>query len=343
MKSIDVVTIGAPHPGWGPVDRLALVAADLLNGRVFAVSEERPNIFWRLSALTNRTIGPEDRGILVLARSPHHLKSHILAGSFLRNYGFAAIWVIDAFRHEDIPPRWTMGPFDLVAVCRPNDEEIYAKNTGKPVVVLPWGTDAFELGSANAARDVDVMRLGRQPEEWDDDATTARQCAANQLRFAGRPPQLENPLKNHESLMASMCDAKFVVAFSNLAAPAPYTHPTEEYVTARWTDALAAGSTVAGIAPHKDATLSSFWPGSLLEFDHIDLKHNISALREAKAIWTADKAVRNHREAIARLDWRWRIKTLADLMELWSPKLDATLDRLKQKLHVLDIQIDNIS
>ena len=38
-------------------------------------------------------------------------------------------------------------------------------------------------------------------------------------------------------------------AFSNAVSPAPYTHPSREYLTGRWTDSLASGATTAGITP----------------------------------------------------------------------------------------------
>jgi hypothetical protein len=70
--------------------------------------------------------------------------------------------------------------------------------------------------------------------------------------------------------------ARFVVAFSNLAAPAKYTHPTKAYFTGRWTDALANGAVVAGIHPVEDAGVGDLlWDGALLSFDRIDLAENI--------------------------------------------------------------------
>ena len=49
--------------------------------------------------------------------------------------------------------------------------------------------------------------------------------------------------------MGVLSKTKFALAFSNRANPTMQTHPEREYITGRWTDSLASGSTVAGIPP----------------------------------------------------------------------------------------------
>lgn len=336
MTSVDVIHLGTPSTGWSPNGRLALLAADLLGGRAYSLVPPRGGMLQKLSAPMYRAKGPSDRGVLVIARTPYELCADALPKGVLRQYGFAVIWVIDAFRHEDIPPRWRIGPYDAIAVCRPNDEAIYRKTTGKPVLVLPWGTDALGLGSTATERSVDVQRLGRQPPAWEDDTVSAEACAAHGLRFAGRPPMLDDPLETHAALMRGMSAVKYVIAFSNLVAPAPYTHPTQDYVTARWTDALAAGAVVAGIPPRQDASVAAFWPEALLEFDQIDLTANVAMLAKACAGWTDTIALRNHREALERLDWRWRLKALTTHLGLTAPRLDVAIEVLQNRVAALD-------
>jgi hypothetical protein len=121
------------------------------------------------------------------------------------------------------------------------------------------------------------------------------------------------------------------VSFSNLAAPAPYTHPSKAYFTGRWTDAIASGAVVAGIPPLEDAGVAGLlWEGALLEFDRIDLEENLARLAEAVARWTPDVARRNRRNALARLDWRWGLKRLADRLEMRFPALESDLERLRR-------------
>src|SRR5690606_17232400 len=118
--------------------------------------------------------------------------------------------------------------------------------------------------------------------------------------------------------------AKFIIAHSNIAAPAPYTHPSRAYVTARWTDALACGASVAGRQPEGDLALVD-WPGALLETGVIDLDRNLDLIAEAVGAWTPDIARRNHREALARLDWRHRIAALATRLGLRTRALSAEM------------------
>ena len=111
----------------------------------------------------------------------------------------------------------------------------------------------LDLGSSAACRPVDLLRVGRQPDAWDDDQRSDAACRLAGLRFAGRPPFFPENFKDssagHRDLCARYARAKFVLAHSNIVAPASYTHPSKEYISARWTDALAAGSVVAGIPP----------------------------------------------------------------------------------------------
>jgi hypothetical protein len=126
--------------------------------------------------------------------------------------------------------------------------------------------------------------------------------------------------------------ARFVVAFSNLAAPAPHTHPTKAYFTGRWTDALANGAVVAGIHPTEDAGVGDLlWDGALLSFDRIDLAGNLEVLARAARDWTPEVAWRNHRLALERLDWRWRVRDVAAWLGLDAPDLDDEMERLTDR------------
>ncbi|WP_299832295.1 hypothetical protein [uncultured Roseobacter sp.] len=339
MTKIDVIHIGVTTTGWYPIDRLAALAADLMGGEARSILAHQPSALEKLTSLMRRPKGNDDKGLLVIARGPHDLHASLLPPELMRHYGFMIAWVIDGFRHEDIPAGWRMGPYDLLAVTRPNDEEIYRRISGKPVIVLNWGTDALGLGSAATDRTVDVLRLGRQPPAWDDDDRSARVCADHGLSFSGRPPIFDNPLENHAALMRCIGQVRYVIAHSNLAAPAHYTHPTQDYITARWTDALAAGAVVAGIPPDQDRSVDLLWPEALLTFDTIDLTANVQRLVQARANWTDRIPLLNHRMALARLDWRWRLKALVDQLGIDAPKLTGEMSRIAARLEALDAQL----
>ena len=56
------------------------------------------------------------------------------------------------------------------------------------------------------------------------------------------------------------------------------------------------------------------WPEALLDFGTIDFQANMAMLREATAQWTPEVAKRNHLGALRRLDWRWRFKAIAHIV-----------------------------
>jgi hypothetical protein len=51
--------------------------------------------------------------------------------------------------------------------------------------------------------------------------------------------------------------------------------------------------------------------------------------------WTPDMAVRNHRMALARLDWRWRFKVIADACGTRAERLASELGQLQERISAL--------
>jgi hypothetical protein len=186
----------------------------------------------------------------------------------------------------------------------------------------------LRLGSPNDARPVDLQRLGRQPEGWEDDEEMRRACEAAGLRFAGRPAMHTDATENQSALMHHLAKAKFTLAFSNAVSPAPYTHPTSEYLTGRWTDSLASGAVVAGIAPKAAATRELLWPGATLELRTTDPLEGIEQIVAAVANWNPTVARDNYRRSLQALDWRWRFRKLAAALEVEPEPLASELEML---------------
>ncbi|MEM9580713.1 MAG: hypothetical protein AAF891_08495 [Pseudomonadota bacterium] len=319
---------GREISGWAPVSHMVQVAARLMGAHVVSTGNavaSRPKLAAEWLRPAPRGPAP---GALYVARSPAEARAFLCLPDFRRPRRFRALWIIDSFRTEELPSARLLRCFDLVAYCQSYDADIYHARAGDRALLLPWGTDALGLGSAAAERRYDVLRLGRQPDAWDDDAKTAAACGARGLRFHGRPPY-PGFAKMHQALMQEWyAQTKFVVAHSNLAAPARYTHANKEYITARWTDALAAGAVVAGMQPHSDLGLLD-WPEATLDFDTIDLEANLDQLAQAAARWSPQVALRNHLGALERLDWRWRLKTLCDRLQITAPALENELATLQ--------------
>src|SRR5262249_21309912 len=156
--------------------------------------------------------------------------------------------------------------------------------------------------------------------EWENDESTARKCDTMQLRFKGRPPYFIDENENERMLMNMLGQTKFTLSFSNLVSPSTQTHPNREYLTARWTDALSAGATVAGIPPKSDSVKALLWEGALLDLGTVDRVEGIAIVASAVRNWTPHRAKQNHLRSLELLDWRWRYERLASALGTHSDK-----------------------
>ena len=323
------VVYGVPEGGgWHPITHMVGLLARLLDAELVAVPLRRPANAWRRVA----GLGPRRRGrgtCLVVAAEQRHLNTVLGAGYWVRGYDHVAGWVIDSFWVDRIPAAARhRNHFDQLFVADKEVVDVWKDATGVPVSWLPWGSDVLRLGSGNGERPVDLQRIGRQPAGWEDDDATRRACEAAGLRFEGRPLMHDDATANQASLMSSLARTKFALAFSNAVSPASYTHPTREYLTGRWTDSLASGAVVAGIAPRSAASAELLWPGATLELETTDLSQGIDRLAEAVRTWSPEVARDNHRRALGSLDWRWRFQKLAAALGVESERLAADLESL---------------
>jgi hypothetical protein len=331
--TLQIVLIEA-GAGWQPIRHVAELAASLLQGRltIIARDEIRAGTLNRLRVLQPRRRGADP--CLVIAPGPGDLDACTQVEGWSDRFGFVAAWVIDSFWAEWVPRRFRFTRnIDHFFVTNPEDVDAWRRGTGVPTSVLAWGTDALKLGSGSAARDIDLLRIGRQPGEWDDDVGTAAAAARYGLRFGGRPPMPPDPRQSHANLLRVLARARFVLAFSNAVDPQAYTHPTREYVTGRWMDALAAGAVVCGIPPECEVARRSFWPGALLRLHSTDREAGLATVRAAVQAWTPEIALRNYRGALQRLDWRWRLRELAGFMGIESGVLNHELAQIEYGTH----------
>jgi hypothetical protein len=196
------------------------------------------------------------------------------------------------------------------------------------------------LGCLGAQTRCDFMRVGRQPPEWDDDADTAVVAESLGIRYRGRPDSGDlNTLQNQKLMMSAYAASKYVLAFSNAVNRDPNNHPTREYVTGRWVDALGSGSIVAGVAPRGANTDNLLWPGATLEFGGIRRSEGLRAVVAALRQWKPDMAATNYLMALKRLDWRWRFKALAETCGISSAPLDHELKLLEARIDELSSSI----
>ncbi|MBM7499212.1 hypothetical protein JOD52_000052 [Brachybacterium muris] len=308
--SVDILYIRAGGTGWGPIDQLADLTARLLEGNLVTLQDQGEVSIARklFGQLPRRRSG--DRALLVLASNPAHLAYAARLRHWLPGYRTTAAWVIDSFWSDRISRMARdRGHFDHIFITDRELQDEWASTTGTQIHWAPWGTDTLAIDELPTERPVDLLRIGRQPAAWDNDRRTAEAAAAVGLTFEGRPAMDPDPAVNQQNVRSTLLRSKFVLAFSNLVSPADYTHPTRDYVTGRWTDALGAGAIVVGVAPRAaDRTLG---PASTIEIDSLDLSRGIAQICEAVERWSPSIPEQTHAHARATLDWRWRIHEIA--------------------------------
>jgi hypothetical protein len=328
--SIHVVYPGPRIEGYHCVLHMARLAAELLNGSLVVVQPGHPALTDKLGSI----FLPKKRSrssCLLICTSPSDLNSILLVQNWRKNYGRIVAWVFDSFWTNWIPP-WVRASriFDHVFVTEREDLDTWRQKVRAPVDWLPWGSDVLDLGSSNPVRQIDLVRFGRQPKEWNDDVASTEACQSLGLNFHGRPPSFHDATDNERGLMGMLSKTKFALAFSNRVSPEGHTHPEREYITGRWTDSLGSGATVAGIPPRSESVQSLLWPEALLDLGTSNQADGLKVIASAVREWTPERAQINYIKSLETLDWRWRFKTIAEALDTHSFELDAELARLQK-------------
>ena len=331
---VQVVYTDPGIPGYNSVYSMARLAANLLDGDLVVLRSKPLTMLEKLAALVprKRTGAP----CLLICPAPSNLASILLVENWRERYGRVVAWVFDSFWTNYIPRFARVSRvFDHLFVTEQEDIDTWGNMLRAPVEWLPWGSDVLRLGSANPKRRHDLIRTGRQPSEWEDDSSSALACRSRQLTFQGRPPFFDDATENERALMGFLSDAKFSLSFSNRVSPSVQTHPTREYVTGRWTDALAAGAVVAGIPPCSKSVRSLLWSEALLDLGTVNRSEGLEVIARAVGVWTPALARLNYLRSLERLDWRWRFKRIADSLGISPRPLDTDLIELSQAIDSL--------
>jgi hypothetical protein len=329
--SLQVVYSDPGGSGYHCVQYMARLAAELLGGELVVVDSANVSTTEKLRALLPRK--RTGQSCLMICPSPVDLNALLVIENWRERYGRLVAWVFDSFWTSYIP-RFARRSriFDHIFITEREDIDVWRSLFPVPVEWLPWGSDVLRLGSGAAARPIDLLRFGRQPSEWDDDTVTSLGCEERNLNFHGRPQVLPDATLSERSLMDTLSKAKFTLSFSNRVSPNPQTHPHREYVTGRWTDALAAGATVAGIPPHTETVRSLLWPEALLDLGTVELNEGLQLIARAVDQWSPDHARLNYLRSLEHLDWRWRFRQLAAALDMGSDRLDMELDNIRDML-----------
>lgn len=321
--------------GWNPVTVMVHLMAEVTGAELIEVPAAAP--LSRVRALT--AYRPRRRAgdpLVLIAPEPVDLRALLLPEVQAHRATAVAAWVFDSWWDDRIPNvartgRW----FDRIYLTEVESISPWQQMTGAECTLLPWGSDALTLGWTGEQKEVDVLRVGRQPPALDDDSESARALARVGLRFAGRPPFGSEPAESHARLLAAMRSAKVLLASGTRANPEAYTHPTRDYLTGRWVDALAAGCVVAGSPPQCATAGTVLPPSALLEVGVDDLSAVGDAIADYLSSWTIERAAAHAAWALESLDWRWRFATIIADLGVSSPALTAGLAELGERAATL--------
>jgi hypothetical protein len=337
-----IVNAIASDRGWSPILHMVEIAGELFECEVVAADTNTPsNTAKILSVLRKRTrSGGGDETCLLVCKGPSDLLAILNVANWRKRFRYLTAWIIDSFWLDHIPRSFRIrNPFDHVFVTTLEDVDQWRAIGGVATTWLPWGTDALRLGHSGSLRDWDLMRVGRQPPEWEDDIEAALAAESVGVRYRGRPDSSGlNSLQNQKLMMNAYGASKYNLAFSNAVNCDPNNHPTREYLTGRWVDALGCGSTVAGVAPRSESAKELLWPGATLELGGVRRGEGLQVVASALRQWTPEKAATNYRMALSRLDWRWRFKVIADVCGIRSAPLTRELQLLEERIAQLTAQ-----
>ncbi|MET0884877.1 MAG: hypothetical protein ABWX92_00375 [Mycetocola sp.] len=317
---IDLLYLSARGFGWGPIDELVQLMARLLEARVTVIPDRGEVSVWRKSASLLPRRRRRGTALLVIATNPAQLAYAARTHHWWPGYETIGAWVIDSFWTDRIS-RFARGGhhFDHIFITDESLIDEWSEMTSTRTHWAPWGADTLVFPISGGPRPTDLLRLGRQPEAWDDDSVTMELAGKLGLAMSGSPPSSSEGLRNQELLRTALLRSKCVLAFHNGASPGDYTHPTRTYVTGRWMNALAAGAIVVGATP--PAAESQFWPGATQEISPQDRVQGLHTVRDVVASWTPAWALENQVRARATLDWRLRIRGIVQAMGLSEPRL----------------------
>jgi len=332
VRRVTILYIRPQGDGWGPITAMARLAAQLLDAELVEVDDTVVSRFLKLQALFPRLLGAGS--LLVIAPNPEMLLRAAALHGLRTRFRNVVGWIIDCWWTDRIPSVIRLGRlYDHILVTEKNVVEEWASATGKPVTWLPLGADvlgAMKRTSAVKEREVDLQRMGRQAPAWEDDHEIGTRAKDRGLVYAGRPPSLKDADASYAGVLDAYAHARAVSAFSNRVSPASYTHPTREYVTSRWLDALAHGALVVGTRPREEGSDTLLWDDAVIDIDARDPGTGLDEVATLLRTWTPRTAEQIQREALTRLDWRWRIEKAAQILETSSPVLDGEIDQLRQ-------------
>lgn len=326
-----VINMVAKNGGWGPIQHMVGLMCHYFDADYIEI-DSKIGLFKQLKYTASARVRNSDKpDAIIIVQAVSGIPDIATLSNLNTRFNRVVAWVFDSFFTEFLPNIRLSRLVDHLFITSENDLAFYKSNTDVSVSLLRRGSDVRGLGGSNLEKDIDVLRIGRQPRCWESDEKNAATFAALNISYHGRPPDTIIARSPHAGLMLNYLQrAKFVLAHTNLLDDSVYTHPTKEYFTERWLDVFSCGGIVAGAPPKSDKLYNhTLWKGSLLELKNESYKEDTETIAEAVRNWQSKTADHNYNQALMLLDWRHRFKEMTDYF-------DVNIKKLNDSLHVIE-------
>ena len=322
-------------PSNGVAFELENLLVDVCNAELVCpvATEDRKHL--TLPDLTRLDGDRDERVLLVVALSTPIAYIMSVMPQWRRDFGTAAAYVIDPWEAWSAWPERVPRTLDCFFVPDVRIADRFRSVHGVNASAVPLGADVLGYGSNALERPLDMVAYGRQnadylrvfKERFND--PRSKRFLYHDTFSNARTSDFRD---NRRLIWKLLHKSRIALSFDVLATPE--SRPGDRYrsiIPIRYYEAAAAGTAIVGRHPvvpempeqfgWADATIElPDTPGEALEF--------VEALLQDEARMRAIHA-RNHAEALARHDWRYRIRDMLAHLGLPLP------ERLRQALDVL--------
>jgi len=336
------------YVGWQPIYEFEDVLLDAVSGRTVEMHRRTGRgarlgrfLGYHLPTQEIRERWSDGPAVLFISGMIPHALDVVRAIPRWRERFDAVIgYVVDSYYEKQLA-RLTpfLNEFDHLFVPLADTVEMIRSHTTCPVTALPFAGDVFTHGSASHERPIDLVAYGRQRSDLLE-ALQARFHAPGSGRTLIHSPIGRNAGTPRE-LRADRLMFWKLLRRTNLSinhdtddAPSAGRHIPCAIITPRWFECLAAGCVIAGSLPNAMGARALFdWEDAVIELPHDATRavDAVEAVLEDRARLQRARE-RNLREASVRHDWRHRVMTILETLNLEIPlSLRTEVDQLRAR------------
>ena len=322
-------------PSNGVAFELENLLADVCNAELVCpvVSHDRKHL--TLPALGGLEGERGERVLLVVALSTPIAYIMSAMPHWRRDYATAAAYVIDPWEAWSAWPEHVPRTLDCFFVPDVRIADRFRNVHGVNASAVPLGADVLGNGSNALERPLDMVAYGRQHADYlrvfkerFNDPRSERFLYHDTFSNA----RTSDFRDNRRLIWKLLHKSRIALSFDVLATPE--SRPGDRYrsiIPIRYYEAAAAGTAIVGRHPVVPEMREQFgWPDATIELPDTpgEALEFVEALLQDESRMNAIH-LRNHAEALARHDWRYRIRDMLVHLGLPLP------DRLQQELDML--------